>query len=124
MNPRVDQSAQRQNSGRAVLAQGRPVQYRQGPVVDASGKFEDGSAFAGFTAFQTHLASQPENLTRALAKKLLTFATGRELGFSDRAEVERIVNESARTGYRVRDLPIDPGLLHYHALIVSAHGRS
>jgi hypothetical protein len=73
-------------------------------VVDASGKFEDGSVFAGFTAFQTHLASQPENLTRALAKKLLTFATGRELGFSDRAEVERIVKESARTGYRVRDL--------------------
>jgi hypothetical protein len=43
-------------------------------------------------------------LTRALAKKLLTFATGRELGFSDRAEVERMVKESARTGYRVRDL--------------------
>ena len=47
---------------------------------------------------------QPEDLTRALAKKLLTFATGRELGFSDRAEVERMVKESARTGYRVRDL--------------------
>ncbi|MCH2506265.1 MAG: DUF1592 domain-containing protein, partial [Dehalococcoidia bacterium] len=86
------------------LAKGRQVQYRQGPVVDASGKFEDGVEFAGFTAFQSHLAGQPENLTRALVRKLLTFATGRELGFSDRAEVERMVKESARTGYRVRDL--------------------
>ena len=86
------------------LAKGRGVQYRQGPKVDASGNFEDGVKFAGFTAFQSHLARQPEDLTRALAKKLLTFATGRELGFSDRAEVERIVKESARNGYRVRDL--------------------
>ena len=29
---------------------------------------------------------------------------GRELGFSDRAEVESLVKESARNGYRVRDL--------------------
>jgi hypothetical protein len=86
------------------LARGRQVNYRQGPVVDASGTFEDGFAFAGFTEFQRHLARQPENLTRAFVRKLLTFATGRELGFSDRAEVERIVKESARNGYRVRDL--------------------
>jgi hypothetical protein len=86
------------------LAKGRQVQYRQGPAVDASGTFEDGFAFAGFTEFQRHLARQPENLTRAFVRKLLTFATGRELGFSDRAEVERIVKESARNGYRVRDL--------------------
>jgi hypothetical protein len=86
------------------LARGRRVNYRQGPVVDASGNFEDGVKFAGFTAFQSHLARQPEDLTRALAKKLLTFATGRELGFSDRAEVERIVKKSARNDYRVRDL--------------------
>jgi hypothetical protein len=86
------------------LAKGRQVQYRRGPEVDASGKFEDGVEFAGFTAFQSHLARQPENLTRALVRKLLTFATGRELGFSDRAEVERMVKESARNGYRVRDL--------------------
>ncbi len=86
------------------FAQGRRVQYRQGPVVDASGKFEDGVEFADFTSFQSLLARQPENLSRALAKKLLTFATGRELGFSDRDELERIVKESARNGYRARDL--------------------
>ena len=86
------------------LAKGRQVNYRQGPVVDASGEFTDGVAFADFTEFQSHLARQPENLTRALVRKLLTFATGRELGFSARAEVERIVKESARNGYRVRDL--------------------
>ena len=87
-----------------LMVKGRAVQYRQGPKVDASGTFEGDLKFAGFTEFQSHLARQPETLTRALAKKLLTFATGRELGFSDRAELERIVKESARTNYRVRDL--------------------
>ena len=87
-----------------LLVKGRGVQYRQGPKVDASGNFENGEKFAGFPEFQSHLARQPEDLTRALAKKLLTFSTGRELGFSDRAEVERIVKESGRNGYRVRDL--------------------
>ena len=87
-----------------LMVKGRAVQYRQGPKVDASGTFEGDLKFAGFTEFQSHLARQPETLTRALAKKLLTFATGRELGFSDRAELERIVKESASTNYRVRDL--------------------
>ena len=87
-----------------LKVKGRAVQYRQGPKVDASGTFEGDLKFAGFTEFQSHLARQPETLTRALAKKLLTFATGRELGFSDRADLERIVKESARTNYRVRDL--------------------
>ena len=87
-----------------LMVKGRAVQYRQGPKVDASGTFEGDLKFAGFTEFQSHLARQPQTLTRALAKKLLTFATGRELGFSDRTELERIVKESARTGYRVRDL--------------------
>ncbi len=87
-----------------LMVKGRGVQYRQGPKVDASGTFDGDVKFAGFTEFQNHLARQPEILTRTLAKKLLTFATGRELGFSDRAELERIVQESARTGYRVRDL--------------------
>jgi len=45
-----------------------------------------------------------ERLAKALATKLLTFATGREMGFSDRAEIDRIVKKSAEQQYRVQDL--------------------
>ncbi len=86
------------------LARGRQVNYRQGPVVDASGEFEDGEAFADFRSFQQIMVKQDDVLARTLIRKLLPFATGRELGFSDRAEVERMVTESARNGHRVRDL--------------------
>ena len=72
--------------------------------VDSSGQLPDGRKFAGFTEFRDYLAEDSELLARTLAVKLLTFATGRELGFSDRAEVERIVKASAAKGNGVRDL--------------------
>jgi hypothetical protein len=54
--------------------------------------------------FRDYLAQDSEILARTLTRKLLTFATGRELGFSDRAGVEQIVQASAGQGHGVRDL--------------------
>ena len=82
----------------------RRVQYRLGPPVDASGEFPDGTAFADINGFRAHLASDPDRLARAFATKLLTFATGREMGFSDRPALKQLVAASARKGHRIRDL--------------------
>ena len=49
------------------------------------------------------LAEDQNRLARSLTIKLLTFATD-EMGFSDRAEIDRIVQESAEKNYGVRDL--------------------
>ena len=83
---------------------GRPVRYRLGPKVDSSGQLPDGRGFSDFAEFRDYLAQDSELLARTLTGKLLTFATGRELGFSDRAEVEQIVKASAEKGFGVRDL--------------------
>ncbi|WP_182865507.1 DUF1592 domain-containing protein [Rhodopirellula sp. JC639] len=82
---------------------GRKVRYRLGPAVDASGEF-DGTAFAGFRQFRHTLAGQERMLAKTFVVKLLTFATGRELGFSDRPEINRIVTAAAENHYRARDL--------------------
>lgn len=87
----------------ATLIQGRRVGYRIGPAVDSSGQFED-FTFADFREFRDHLARDERRLARAFAQKLLTFATGRELGFSDRAEVARLVAQAEAQSYRLRDL--------------------
>ncbi len=83
---------------------GRRVSYRLGSEVDSSGVTEDGRPFDGYRQFRDHLASDPDRLATTLAKKLLTFSTGRELGFSDRVEIERIVQQSSRKGHGVREL--------------------
>jgi len=82
----------------------RPVRYQLGAPVDSSGKLADGRQFEGFRQYRSYLASDPATLARTLTAKLLTFATGREMGFSDRVEIDRIVRTSADTDYRVRDL--------------------
>ncbi len=80
------------------------VQYRIGPEVDASGVLKDGREFAGYQEFRELLARDQDTLARSLTKKLLTFATGREMGFSDRAIIDQIVEQSKSKGYGVRDL--------------------
>jgi hypothetical protein len=80
------------------------VQYRVGPEVDSSGEFSDGKSFSDIHDFMSGLAENEKLLARAFVRKLLTFATGRELGFSDREEVERIVSQCSGSGYRAGDL--------------------
>ncbi|QDU94424.1 DUF1592 domain-containing protein [Lignipirellula cremea] len=87
-----------------LVVNARKVRYKLGQPVDATGQLADGRKFDGFRQFRTYLASDEDRLAKALTEKLLTFATGRELGFSDRAEVERIVQQSAADGHGVRNL--------------------
>lgn len=87
-----------------LLINGRNVQYRLGPPVDASGETPDGTTFSDFRIFRDYLAKDPERLARTLAEKLLTFATGRELGFSDRDDVKALVRQAASKGFGVRDV--------------------
>jgi len=87
-----------------AIVRGRKVIYRLGPEVDSSGKFIDGTRYQDFRAYRDYLAKHDDRLARAIAGKLLTFATGRELGFSDRAELDRIGADTAQNNYRLRDL--------------------
>ena len=72
--------------------------------MDSSGNIIDGSNYTDFRDYSKYLATHDDRLARAFAGKLLSFATGRELGFSDRAEMERIVADTAQNKHRLRDL--------------------
>lgn len=83
---------------------GRNVQWRVGPPVDASGVTADGQTFADLAEYKQLLLSDPHRSARALAEKLAIYGSGRGMGFSDREELERIVQEVADRGYGFRDL--------------------
>lgn len=87
-----------------IYALGQKVRYKMGLPVDSSGQLADGREFSGFREFRDLIASDPDQLAKALVTKLLTFSTGREIGFSDRAEIDRLVFASAEKGHGVRDL--------------------
>lgn len=83
---------------------GRKVQYRLGAVVDDSGEFSDKQKFTNYIEFREILSRRRKDLSRALVIKLLTFSTGREMGFSDRAEIEQISEEIANGDHGIRDV--------------------
>ena len=83
---------------------GRKVQYKLGPKVDSSGELLNGERFANYVEFRRLMADKRKLLSKALATKLLTFATGREMGFSDREEIDRIAEKGIESGNGIRDL--------------------
>ncbi|MEM6978570.1 MAG: DUF1592 domain-containing protein [Planctomycetota bacterium] len=72
--------------------------------VDATGITADGSTFKDVRDYKQILLGQLDMITSGLAEKLLTYATGRQLGFSDRKHVDAVVNAARNTDYGFRDL--------------------
>jgi hypothetical protein len=83
---------------------GRKVRYRLGLPVDAAGELVSGQTFQDFAEFQELLLASRDRVAQCFAEKLLTFATGREMGFSDRPEIARTVAASKSGHHAMRDL--------------------
>ena len=80
------------------------VRYRIGQPVDVSGRMPNGRPIANVVDFRKILAEDPDQLTRNLTQKLMTYAIGRRIGFSDRSAVEKIVVETRKQDYGFRSL--------------------
>jgi hypothetical protein len=99
-----------------LTVHGRKVRYRLGPPVDAAGELNTGAKFTDMSGFQELLLAGQDRVARCMIEKLLTFATGRAPGFSDRSAIERLVAESKMKGHGMRDL--------IHAVVQSEIFRS
>lgn len=60
------------------------------PVIDASSKMIDGTEITGVTGLQAELLRKEDLFFHALAEKLMTYALGRETGFSDLPAIRKI----------------------------------
>jgi hypothetical protein len=83
---------------------GHDYAYTQAAAVDASGKLIDGRSFQNIRDLKALLAANPRQLARNLLHQFTIYATGTPVRFSDRAEIETMLDASATEGYRVRDL--------------------
>ena len=78
--------------------------YELGLPVDASGMTADGIEFNGIRDYKNHLLTSKKQVARNLVSLLITFATGGEIEFADRDEVERILRATKDDGYRLQSL--------------------
>ncbi len=75
-----------------------------GAPIDASGVLLDGSKVDGPTSLRAALMSRPTVFVTTLTEKLMTYALGRGLDFSDEPSVRAIVTRASADHYRFSDL--------------------
>jgi hypothetical protein len=87
-----------------AFAAGWKPGWRQGLPVDASGSLADGGSFTDIDDFRSLLAANPDRLARGLVMQLLMYATGTDIQYADRREIDRIVAAARDRGYGIRTI--------------------
>ncbi|MEK9986210.1 MAG: DUF1588 domain-containing protein, partial [Opitutae bacterium] len=73
--------------------------------VDAQAKLPDGEMLDGMVGLKKHLLKiEKDKFARALTAKLLTYALGRSLDFSDEETIDVLATRFAKDDYRIRSL--------------------
>lgn len=75
-----------------------------GPILDVSGAFPDGTQFTTFAEYKAGLLSQKDRFARAFSFKLLTYALGRPVGYTDHELLDRLVETLRQNEYRIQPL--------------------
>ena len=83
---------------------GHDFVYTLAGPVDASGKLADGRSFRDIRELKALLVANPRLLARNFLRQLIVYATGTPVRFSDRTEMETMLDACAADGYRARDL--------------------
>jgi hypothetical protein len=70
-----------------------------GRRVDAAGTTVSGATVEGLAGLRAYLLEQPEQFPRTVTEKLLAYALGRPLEYTDRPVVRQIVRNAAAHDY-------------------------
>jgi hypothetical protein len=68
------------------------------------GTMLDGTELRDVTDLKSYLVKNIDIFGNCLAEKLLVYATGRDLGFTERKEVEKVVKNVRQSGNGFQDL--------------------
>lgn len=75
-----------------------------GPKLDVSGQLADGTKFTTLEKYKAALLKDKDRFARALSVKLLTYALGRPVGYTDRQVIETLVTALRKDEYRLQTL--------------------
>ncbi len=78
--------------------------YRKGPDVESSFEMADGREFVNFQQFRDCLLEDEPLVARAMAEKLLVYATGRKIGLAQRDSVDQVVATSKKNDHGLKSM--------------------
>lgn len=90
--------------GKPTKVNGRRMRYLNGPKVDASYQLSDGRSFNNIDEYKQLLLTDKDQLSRALAGKLLSYATGASPSIADQASIELMIDNIRNKNYGFRSL--------------------
>lgn len=80
------------------------IRYRIGLPVDASGHTETNQRFQDIRDYKELVIMQDTQVAKGITEKVLTYATGRQLRFADRGEVNQIMSSLSKHDFGLRAL--------------------
>ena len=90
--------------GEDIKIDGRRMPYLKGPKVDAADVMPDGAKFETIDEFKALLLRDKDQIARALAARLMTYATGGAPARADQPEIDAIVGKIRGKDYGLRTL--------------------
>ncbi len=87
-----------------IAKSGQKFTFHYALPVDASGELPDGRKFRDIRDLKQLLLADERQLARNLARQLAVFATGAPIRFSDRKQLEQILERAQPSQYGVRSL--------------------
>lgn len=83
---------------------GHAFQFREAEPVDPSGEFSNGRSFKNIKEMKAILLDDERAIARNFAQRLIVYATGAPVSFSDRNSVEAILDAAEASNYGTRSL--------------------
>ena len=83
---------------------GQRFGFFYGLPVDCTGNLPDGRAFQDIRDLKRLLLADPVPIARNLVRQLAVYATGAPVRFSDRPEIERILQRTSARDYGARSI--------------------
>ena len=89
---------------KGIAKSGQKFAFHLALPVDASGELPDGRKFRDIREFKRLLLDDEKQVARNLARQLVVYATGAPVRFSDRAQIEQVLQRASSSHYGVRSL--------------------
>lgn len=99
-----------------VRFNGEGFRGSNGPLLDVSGAFPDGRKFGTLDEYKAGLMTYKDKFARAFSAKLLTYALGRPVGYTDHELLDSLIDTLKKEDYRIQSL--------IHAIVASEPFRT
>ena len=89
---------------KGIAKSGQKLAFHYALPVDANGELPDGRKFRDIREFKQLLLDNEKQITRNLVRQLTIYATGAPVRFSDREQIEGVLERASSSHYGVRSL--------------------